>query len=130
MDTSLVDTGMTITVNPIQNTDYLLEITAKADGFKDYSNSLQVPAQQNVIVSLTPNPATGQVTVAYDLSNSVQIAQLTLTSATNPNNHASYMLNTKHSQAIINLGSLPIGIYVVNLSCDGQLADSKQLSIQ
>ena len=58
------------------------------------------------------------------------MAQLTLTSATNPNNHASHMLNTAQSQAIINLGSLPVGIYIVNLSCDGQLADSEQLSIQ
>src|SRR5690606_30434200 len=28
VDTSLVETGMSITVNPAQNTDYLLEITA------------------------------------------------------------------------------------------------------
>jgi hypothetical protein len=129
-DTSLVDTGRCINLNPAQNTTYLLEVTAQADGYKDYAEVNVPGTPQSYISSLNPNPATGQVTCTYHIDSAVQNAQIKITLVNNPSIQSTYNININQSQASLNLGTLPNGIYTVNLLCDNQIIDSKQLVIQ
>lgn len=130
-DSTLVDTGTCITVTPTQNTTYLLEVVAKSDGFKDYSDPVNAIAPpQSYITGLSPNPATGQVALDYHLGQNVQSAQATITAINNPNISATYTLNISQAQATLSLNNLPVGTYVVNLYCDNILVDNKQLIIQ
>lgn len=132
-DTTLVDTGKNITVSPTQNTAYLLEVTADTDGYKDYAQvNVTLPQPQlGSIVSLSPNPATGSVTVNYHVDSTVQTAQIKIVASNNPGQILiTSSLNKTQTQASFNIGSLAPGNYVVVLYCDSQFADSKQLVVQ
>jgi hypothetical protein len=130
-DTTFVDSGRVVSVNPPQNTTYLLEVTAEEDGFKDYA-TVSVPAQpQSWISSMSPNPATSSVTVGYHLGSSVQNAEVRIVSANNPGAVLiTSTLNINQTSKNINISSLSPGIYIVNLYCDSNNQDGEQLVIQ
>jgi len=114
-----------------KNTNYLLEVTAKSDGFKDYAAPVTAIAPpQSYITGLTPNPAAGQVVLDYHLGQNVQSAQVTITEINNPSIYTSYTLNISQTQASLCLNSLPTGIYIINLFCNNIITDSEELIIQ
>lgn len=137
-DSTLVDSGMNISCNQTQMLPAFLEVVAFADGFKDYA-PVNVPgllnggiliSLTNSLINLSPNPASGQVTVHYYLNPNVQNAEIRFTVINNPALVQTAMLDVAQTQKIVTIPTLSPGIYIVSLYCDGLLKDSKQLIVQ
>jgi serine protease len=122
----VVHTGQDFTVSPGTTTKYKLEVIAMADGFVDY-DSLTVQVKDYEIKSITPNPATNQITVEYNAENA-SVAFLRITPAL-MNVGNDYPLNTLNWSTVINVANYLPGIYSVILYCDGVAVDVKQLVI-
>lgn len=70
---------------------YKLEVIALSDGYKDYSE-VEVSLKPNEIKTLSPNPASGMVTVTYKI-NEGDTAYLSGTDIYNPNISNNYILD-------------------------------------
>jgi hypothetical protein len=101
-------------------------VIAMADGFVDY-DSLTVQVKEYEIKSITPNPATNQITVEYNAENA-SVAFLRITPAL-MNVGNDYPLNTLNWSTVINVANYLPGVYSVILYCDGVAVDVKQLVI-
>ncbi|MGI8893422.1 MAG: S8 family serine peptidase [Bacteroidia bacterium] len=123
---AIVHKGQNFTVATGVTTKYKLEVIALADGFIDY-DSLTVTVKEFEIKSITPNPATNQVTVEYVAENAAS-AFIRITPAFQ-NVSNDYPLNTVNTTTVINVSSYLPGVYSVILYCDGVAVDVKQLVI-
>lgn len=126
-DGNLVYSGNNFTVTPEITKKYKLEIIALSDGFSSY-DSVTVKIKDCEIQSITPNPATSQITIQYKAQNiSSGYIVITHPSGT-PNDN--YILNLNQNTKIINVSNYAQGNYNVILICNGEIKDTKVLSIQ
>lgn len=123
----LIHQGTDFYASPLTTHTYKLEVIADADGFKDY-DEMQVWVRQNWIEDLSPNPASGQVTVSYQAAQATA-AYITIMNqtATVSNN---YNIDVNQSSTNIDLASYQTGYYTVVLVCDGIAVDAKSMIIQ
>ena len=123
--------GRSIRVSPTITTKYKLEVTSNITGNKDY-DEVEVRVKKYRILSITPNPASNQVTISYRAPN-VSSAHILLVKAYgSSSNHTLNVneLNVNQSSINIDLTGRSSGIYFAVLVCDGQAVDSKSLVIE
>ena len=124
---NLIYSGNNFTVTPEITTHYKLEVIALIDGFASY-DSVTIKIKDCEIQSISPNPATTQVTVQYKAENaSAGYFVITHPSGT-PNDN--FILDINQNTKVINTSDYPSGNYNLILICDGQIKDTKVLSIQ
>jgi len=127
-DGNLIYTGASLSVSPEVTEKYKLEVVADADGFKDY-DEVEVKVNRYKIVSLSPNPANTNVTIAYDVEEA-NSAYLMIVGAFNFTPSNNYILNISQTQSNIDVSNYQTGIYTVALVVDGQIVDAMALMIQ
>lgn len=120
--------GQSFSLSPTVTQKYKLEVIAKSDGFKDY-DEVNITVKENFISSISPNPPSANMQVAYRIASSVSSAHFTLVE------HASgvstqYVLDPMLSSTQINVSNLPTGTYSLVLVCDGVAQDYENLLIQ
>ena len=123
----LIYTGNNFTVSPEITTKYKLQVISTSDGFSSY-DSVIVKVKECEIQTLTPNPASNQVTIAYHLENITSAYLIVTQIGTSVNNN--YILNVGQNTASISLANYPQGNYNIVLACDGVIKDEKILIIQ
>lgn len=126
-DGNLIYTGKDLTVSPDVTKKYKLEIISDKDGYKDY-DEIEVKVNPYSLQSLSPNPASNQVSINYKAQGSSS-AYIMITSATNGTSN-NYILNPNELDTSIDISSYPQGIYGVALVCDGVIVDAKNLIIE
>ena len=124
----LIHTGTDLTVSPEHSEQYLLEVISNADGFKDY-DEVMVQVDRFKLNSLTPNPASDQLTVDYDVQDANSAYLMVV--GTNPNSICNnYILNINQTQIVLDLNNYPIGAYTIALVVDGHIVDTEGLIVQ
>ncbi len=125
-DGNLISSGTSLILDSDKFGKYTLEVVADADGYKDYYEiDIKNPL---CIKNLAPNPATGQVTISYQIgSGNSAYLMLTNFNSTISNN---YILDEAQHQIDLDLSGYQPGIYIVSLICNGEITDSKNLVIQ
>jgi subtilisin family serine protease len=123
---NLIFTGKDLTIATQVATKYKLEVIATTDGFKDYSE-VDVNLKPSTLNTITPNPASNNVTISYKLNevNSAYLMILGSYGTTNSSNN--YVLDLNSSETNINISNYPNGFYTVALICNGQIIDAKTL---
>ena len=121
---SLIYSGKNLTITPEIESQYKLEVIADLDGFKSYDN-INVDIKKNFILSVSPNPTSSYFTLSYHLED-VSSAYVMMT---NGQYVSSHIIDIIQSQQQINVSTLTPGTYQLVLICDGQIADSKTISI-
>ena len=123
---NLIFTGKDLTIATQVATKYKLEVIANVDGFKDYSE-VEVIIKPSTINSISPNPASNNVTITYKLNivNSAYLMILGSYGTTGTSNN--YILEPNSSETNINISNYPNGFYTVALVCNGQIIDAKTL---
>lgn len=124
-DGNLVYEGKDLTVTADVVKEYKLEVIATTDGFKDYTD-VEVKFKPNVIESISPNPASNNITVNYKI-NDASSSYLMVIGYYGSNTSNNYILDTDLQQIQINVGSYPVGYYTVALVCNGEIVDAKTL---
>lgn len=117
----------TITVN--DDREYKLEITAAADGYRDYDN-VTVSLKPNAINNISPNPTTSstiQVDYTINYGNNAYIKIIPVYGASG--NGTNYPVNVNQNTINIDLTGYVLGAYKVVLYCDGNIVESKNLLI-
>jgi len=127
MDGSLIFTGKDLVVSPQITETYKLEVIANADGVKDYDEVI-VAVKDCYIETISPNPASNDVVVAYKTENTTSgyIMVLNATATTNYN----YIIDVNQLQTTFNVANFQTGAYSVILVCDGVAVDMKTLIVQ
>lgn len=123
---SLIYSGPSLDVTLDTTTKFKLEVLSLTDGFKDYDD-VTVNVKQYEITNIAPNPATGEVTVEYDVEG-VSSAYLLITKPYDPTTEL-IALDVTQNQKIFDVSIYPGGIYGVILVCDDQIVDQKILSV-
>ena len=90
----------------------------------DTSVNTESEIKPNKIVSVQPNPATDQITVAYEL-NGAENASIFITNYYFTGNSDNYVLDINSQSKTFNIQTYTAGIYVITLICDGIVVDSK-----
>ena len=121
--------GVNYSFIPSQTSEYILEVTAESDGYRDL-DTVKVNVVPGCIRSITPNPVSDNwVTVSYEYATTVTSAQLliynTATTALVGNYDLSNMDNV--SSLDIEVTNYPTGSYTVVLVCDNAICHSKIL---
>lgn len=121
--------GVNYSVVPSQTSEYILEVTAESDGYRDL-DTVKVNVVPGCIRSITPNPVSDNwITVGYEYATTVTSAQLLIyntgTSALVGNYDLSNMDNV--SSLDIEVTTYPTGSYTVVLVCDNSVCHSKVL---
>jgi len=124
---SLIYSGTDLNITLDTTTKFKLEVLALTDGFKDYDEVL-VNVKQYEITIISPNPATGEVMVEYDVEG-VSSAYLLITKPYNLMSDI-ILLDAMQNQKIFNVSGFETGIYGVILVCDDQIVDQKILAVQ
>jgi subtilisin family serine protease len=125
---NLIHTGQNFTVTPQITTTYRLEVIAETDGFKDY-DEVEVVVKHAEITNVSPNPVSSMLTIQYDTKN-VQAAYLILTRVAQSSLTNNYQINTELNQTIIDVSSLPYGMYNLILVADGEMTDQTSILIE
>ncbi len=123
-----ISSGQSLTVSPDETTQYKLEVIAETDGYKAY-DFVTVNVKQNAITSLNPNPAVSDLNVEYYLQTPAPISATLMISQPYGNSNT-YDVDVNSSTLHIDLSSYSTGYYEVLLFCNGQIVDTKALSIQ
>ena len=126
-DGNLIYTGKDLTVSPNVTKKYKLEIITNKDGYKDF-DEIEVKVNPYSLQSLSPNPASNQVSVNYKAEGSSS-AYIMITSTTNGTSN-NYILNVNVFETSIDVSDYPQGIYGVALVCDGIIVDAENLIIE
>ena len=125
LDGQLLHTGRVFDTNLSNAGQYVLEVTALSDGFKDY-DTVKVIVNPNTITSITPNPVlTGNITVCFTLDNSVNEAKLYIYSSPLGTLQGSCNILNTETYKTIDVTAYAQGSYLVVLVCDGVNTDSK-----
>lgn len=123
---NLMHSGQQLNVNSAIAQTYKLEIIAEADGYKDYTNIYADSSYK--LQSLSPNPASSQVTVNYQTAGADSVyINITSTQTAISNN---YILDVNAASVNIDVSTYPLGTYVVSLTCNGEIIATKNLIIQ
>lgn len=123
---NLIFTGKDITIATQVATKYKLEVIATTDGFKDYSE-VDVNLKPSTLNTITPNPASDNVTISYKLNEVNSAYLMILGSYGTANSSNNYVLDLNSSETNINISNYPNGFYTVALICNGQILDAKTL---
>lgn len=123
---NLIHTGREVTVSPLDDQTYRLEVTS-ATGERSY-DEVTVHVKKFYLVSLTPNPASSEVTVTYEASQA-QSASLMVVDL---NGKVMDNINIKGSDKrfTINTANFVPGGYSVVLVCNGERVDARTLIIK
>ena len=121
--------GLNFTVTPTETSEYILEVTAESDGYRDL-DTMKVNVVPGCIRSITPNPVSDNwVTVSYEYASTVTSAHLYIYNTGTTTLVGNYDLSN-----LDNVGSLdievtnyPTGSYTVVLVCDNAVCHSKVL---
>ncbi len=123
-----IATGIDLTTTPDVSQTYTLEVVAAADGAKDY-DSVDVLVLSGIISQISPNPATDQVTIAYQLAENIESAQIQIVNTLGIV-AKTVQANDSQNSVTINVQDLTVGQYSVKLVSNlGELLDSKALVI-
>jgi hypothetical protein len=123
---NLVFTGKDLTIATQVATKYKLEVIATTDGFKDFSE-VEVNLKPSTLNSISPNPATNNVTIGYKLNEIGSAYLMIIGSYGTTGTSNNYILDPNNSETNINLSNYPNGFYTVALICNGQIVDAKTL---
>lgn len=115
-------------MTPANSGWFVYEVTAKNDHFKDY-DTVFVKVNHHKIQSLSPNPASSHLVVAY-VADKAATAFLTVQMAGNPKISYSYPVDPKATATQINISHLKTGVYNVYLVCDGEMSVPEKLIVQ
>jgi len=124
-DGNLIYQGKDLTVTADVVKEYKLEVIATTDGFKDYTD-VEVKFKPNVIESISPNPASNNITVNYNI-NDASSSYLMVIGYYGSSTSNNYILDNNLQQTQINVSSYPVGYYTVALVCNGEIVDAKTL---
>jgi hypothetical protein len=124
----LIYTGKDFNVSPAVTTKYKLEVIAKADGFKDYTE-VEVKVKQNFIKGVFPNPSNGNgtININYDATQASSAYLMLVPLNTGISNQ--FILNTKQNTKTIDISDYAPGQYAIVLVCNGEVADYKTTAI-
>lgn len=122
---NLVYTGQNFSVSPEFTQKYKLEVIA-TDGLKDY-DEIEVKIKEFEILSISPNPASSNVTINYKASTASS-AYLMVTQPYGVSNN--YILDLSQNSKTIDVSAYNTGMYIVALVCNGQIVDTRNLIIQ
>ena len=123
---NLIYTGSDFSVSPEITKKYKLEIISEMDGIKDY-DEIVVNVKEYELKEIAPNPASGQVTIAYK-ANNASSAYLMVTQSYGTTYN--YILDVNQDNVNLNLENYQTGVYYVILICNGQAVDSKTLIVE
>ena len=121
--------GMYYSVVPSQTSEYILEVTAESDGYRDL-DTVKVTVVPGCIRSITPNPvADNWVNVSYEYSTTVTSTQLLIYNTGTTSLVGNYDLSNMDnvSSLDIEVTNYPTGSYTIVLVCDNNVVDSKIL---
>lgn len=124
----LVYTGKNFTISPEVNKKYKLEITALADGFKDY-DEIDINIKSPEITTVVPNPASGSTVVVNYQSQNSDSLYLVLTPLDASFNDI-FTLDLNQTTKEINILNYTTGLYFISLIANGQVVDQNTLIIQ
>ncbi|MBR9831716.1 tyrosinase family protein [bacterium] len=122
----IIEQNISIQVSPEVTSIYKLKVSTDG-GLVDY-DEVKVTVKPYEILSMTPNPASEQVTISYKI-NGAATATLQLVKPFSSSNEI-FNLVTNSTSKILNISNLTAGIYSVILICDGVAHDSQTLVIQ
>lgn len=113
-------------VSPENTTTYRIKVTSEDGGLVDY-DEVKVTVKPYEILTMSPNPAIGQVTLTYKISG----ASNPIVSLVKPYSNSNHVYNLipNSTSTIIDISDLSPGIYSVILICDGISHDTKTLII-
>ena len=121
--------GVNYSATPSQTSEYILEVTAESDGYRDL-DIVKVTVVPGCIRSITPNPVTDNwVTVSYEYATTVTSAQLLIYNTATTTLVGNYDLSNlgNVSSLDIEVTNYPTGSYTVVLVCDNSVCHSKVL---
>lgn len=124
----LVHTGRDFTLTPDLTQEYKLEIISTLDGFKDY-DEVEITVNKNKITALSPNPASSNLFINYDIEETITSAYFVLVEHTSSQSNQ-YIIDLTTDSKQIDVSNLPNGTYTLVLICDGQVTDYTNLIIQ
>lgn len=121
--------GLNYTVTPSETSEYILEVTAESDGYRDL-DTVKVNVVPGCIHSITPNPVTDNwVEVSYEYATTVTSAHLHIYNTATTALVRDYDLSNfdNVSSVDIEVTTLPTGTYSLVLVCDNTVCHSKVL---
>ena len=121
--------GLNYTVTPSETNEYILEVTAESDGYRDL-DTVKVNVVPGCIRSITPNPVSDNwVTVSYEYATMVTSAHLYIYNTGTTTLVGSYDLSNlgNVSSLDIEVTNYPTGSYTVVLVCDNAVCHNKVL---
>ncbi len=121
--------GLSYTVTPSETSEYILEVTAESDGYRDL-DTVKVNVVPGCIRSITPNPVSDNwVTVSYEYATMVTSAHLYIYNTGTTTLVGSYDLSNlgNVSSLDVEVTNYPTGSYTVVLVCDNAVCHSKVL---
>ncbi len=124
-----VAVGQTLRTTPQITQSYTLEVVADADGAKDY-DEVTATVQGGLITQISPNPASEQVNIYYQLAPNIPQAKLQIVNTIGMI-VKKQTVNNQNNNTSISTQNLIVGQYTVQLtSQSGGILDSKILIIQ
>ena len=124
-----IGSGTTLSTTATQSQQYRLSVQATADGYKGY-DTVSLVVRNGAITSLSPNPASGQAVVTYNLASSVSSASIVVTNGSGLPVYNS-AINVSATTHTLNLQNLVAGQYSLRLvSSTGEVLDTKTLIVQ
>ncbi len=115
--------GQTLITTPQMSQKYTLEVVADSDGARDY-DEVTATVQGGTIMQITPNPASEQVNISYQLAPNISLSQLQIVN-TMGIVVKSQIINNQNNNTSITVQNLMTGQYVVRLvSSTGGILDS------
>ncbi len=121
--------GVNFSVIPLQTSEYILEVTAESDGYRNL-DTVKVNVVPGCIRSITPNPVSDNwVTVSYEYATMVTSAHLYIYNTGTTTLVGSYDLSNlgNVSSLDIEVTYYPTGSYTVVLVCDNAVCHNKVL---
>ncbi len=121
--------GLNYTVTPTETSEYILEVTAESDGYRDL-DTVKVNVVPGCIRSITPNPVSDNwVTVSYEYASTVTSAHLYIYNTGTTTLVGNYDLSNLDNVGglDIEVTNYPTGSYTVVLVCDNAVCHSKIL---
>ncbi|MBR4199339.1 MAG: S8 family serine peptidase [Bacteroidales bacterium] len=121
--------GVNYSATPTQTSEYILEVTAESDGYRDL-DTVKVTVVPGCIRSITPNPVSDNwITVSYEYATTVTSAQLLIYNTATTTLVGNYDLSNlgNASSLDIEVTTYPTGSYTVVLVCDNAVCHSKVL---
>lgn len=122
--------GQTLTTRPINSQRYILEVTAKEDGYRD-RDTVSVNVKRARINTLTPNPANTTCTITYELSEEINNARIVILNTLGNVVYSEVLPNGQaQTTKTINLQNISSGQYTLQIISQNETLDTKTLIIE